>query len=195
VLYVGRFGTRKGVRDVFEAVPGVLARVPAARFVFVGGASPADGPREAAAWVPPKLRAHLDHMAFLGWRNPWTETAKDWYVLGDVLVVPSRYEPFGMVVLEGMLRGRLVVAANTGGPSELLEHERTGLLYRAGDVDEMVDMLCRALVDRDLGRRVKRAARREVRSHWSWESVLPAVHRVYAEVAAARPTRSFAPRP
>ncbi len=53
VLYVGRFGTRKGVQDVFEAVPAVARRAPAARFVFVGGASPEDGPDQAAFLGPP----------------------------------------------------------------------------------------------------------------------------------------------
>jgi glycogen synthase len=192
VLYVGRFGTRKAVGDVFEAVPLVRARIPAARFLFVGGGSPEDGPREAAAWVPARLRDHLDRMAFRGWCESRPPRDADWYGLADVLVVPSRYEPFGMVVLEGMLRGKAVLAADGGGPAELLEHERTGLLYPPGDVDAMAAALCRALGDAGLRRRLGRAARIEARRHWSWTAVLPALLNVYAELVS--PSDSGRPR-
>lgn len=182
VLYVGRFGTRKAVGDVFEAVPLVRDRVPDARFVFIGGASPDDGPNEAAAWVPPRLRGHLDRMSFRGWCDPGSRQRDEWYGLADVLVVPSRYEPFGMVVLEGMVRGRAVIAAESGGPAELVDHGRTGLLYPPGDVDALAAALCRALGDAALRRRLGRAARAEARRRWSWAAVLPSLLDVYAEL-------------
>lgn len=182
VLYVGRFGTRKGVRDVIEAVPEIARGMPAARFLFVGGSSPEDGPTEAAAWVPPQLRAHLRRMTFLGWQDA---SSNDWYTSGDVLVVPSRYEPFGMVVLEGMLRGQAIVAADTGGPAELLRHERTALLYPAGDIDALASTLVRMLRDVRLRRRLGLAARAEVRSRWAWPRVLPALLGAYTQARKA----------
>ena len=185
VLYVGRFGTRKGVRDVIEAVPDIARGLPAARFVFVGGSSPDDGPTEAAAWVPPHLRAHLRRMTFLGWQDASSNATRDWYTSGDVLVVPSRYEPFGMVVLEGMLRGQAIVAADTGGPSELLRHERTALLYPAGDVDALASALVRMLGDVRLRRRLGVAARAEVRARWAWPRVLPALLGAYTQAREA----------
>jgi glycogen(starch) synthase len=185
VLYVGRFGTRKGVRDVIEAVPRVRTEVPDARFVFVGGASPADGPFEAAAWVPPRLRRHRSRMTFIGWHDVPANATPTWYAGADVLVVPSRYEPFGMVVLEGMLSGQAIVAANAGGPAELLRHERTALLYPAGDVEALADALVRMLCDSALRRRLGSAARDEVRQRWTWRQVLPALHGAYAEASRA----------
>ncbi len=184
VLYVGRFGSRKGVRDLIEAVPRIARRVPAARFLFVGGASPDDGPREAAAWVRPELRAHLRRMSFLGWQDAPSGGSPDWYARGDVLVVPSRYEPFGMVVLEGMLRGQAIVAAESGGPAELLRHERTALLYSPGDVDALAASVVRLLGDVSLRRRLGAAARAEVRTRWTWANVLPALEDTYAGARA-----------
>ncbi|MGH3035640.1 MAG: glycosyltransferase family 4 protein, partial [Gaiellaceae bacterium] len=186
VLYVGRFGTRKGVRDVIEAVPRVGREVPGARFVFVGGASPADGPLDAAAWVPPRLRAHLGRMTFLGWSDAPPNVTPPWYAGADVLVVPSRYEPFGMVVLEGMLSGQAIVAAEAGGPGEILRHERTALLYPPGDVDALAAALVRVLRDPGLGRSLGAAAREEARARWAWPRVLPGVERAYAQAAWSR---------
>jgi glycosyltransferase involved in cell wall biosynthesis len=59
------------------------------------------------------------------------------YTAADVLVVPSRYEPFGMVILEGMLYGLAIIAADVGGPAEILEHGRTGLLFPPRDVNAL----------------------------------------------------------
>jgi glycogen(starch) synthase len=183
VLYVGRFGARKGVRDLIAAVPHIARRVPASRFVFVGGASPDDGPAEAAGWVPPALRRHLHRMTFHGWLDAPADASRDWYTAADVLAIPSRYEPFGMVVLEGMLRGQAIVASDTGGPGELLRHDETALLYPAGDVAALAAALVRALRDVDLRRRLGSAARREVRERWTWTRVLPALLRAYADAA------------
>jgi glycogen synthase len=184
VLYVGRFGTRKGIRDVIEAVPATLARVPAARFVFAGGASPDDGPVKAAAWVPPRLRRYQARMTFLGWQHPRSQAVRDCYATADVLVVPSRYEPFGMVVLEGMLAGQAIAAAGVGGPGELLRHGRNALLYAAGDVDALAAAIVRLLKDVSLRRRLGVAARAEVRARWTWSRILPTVVKVYEDAMA-----------
>ena len=58
-----------------------------------------------------------------------SEQLAAWYTRADILVVPSWYEPFGMVILEGMLYGLAIVAALAGGPKEILIGERTGLFY------------------------------------------------------------------
>jgi glycogen synthase len=184
VLYVGRFGTRKGVRDVIEAVPATTEGVPEARFVFAGGASPDDGPLEAAAWVPPRLRRHQVRMTFLGWQHPGSQALRRCYATADVLVVPSRYEPFGMVVLEGMLAGQAIAAAGVGGPAELLRHGRNALLYPAGDVDALAAAIVRLLKDVALRRRLGVAARTEVRARWKWSHILPALAEVYAHATA-----------
>jgi glycosyltransferase involved in cell wall biosynthesis len=76
---------------------------------------------------------------FTGWQSP-VNVAK-WYEAADILVAPSRYEPFGMVMLEGMLYGLAVLAADVGGPSEILEHGRTGLLFPACDVQALSSAL------------------------------------------------------
>jgi glycogen(starch) synthase len=185
VLYVGRFGTRKGITDLIEAVPSIAREVPAARFTIVGGATPADGPAEAAAWVPRRLSKYQARMRFHGWLHPGSGTIS-WYQEADVLVVPSRYEPFGMVVLEGMIAGQAIVAADVDGPAEILEHGRTGLLYPAGCVEELARAVTRLLKDVELRTQLGTAARAEARRRWCWGEAVYRMGRVYGRATAAR---------
>jgi glycogen(starch) synthase len=90
-------------------------------------------------WLPPDLKRYRDHIHFTGWLTA-AEIAR-WYSAADVLAVPSWYEPFGMVILEGMLYGLPIVAAKVGGPSEILEHGRTGLLCPPKDSDALGDAI------------------------------------------------------
>jgi glycosyltransferase involved in cell wall biosynthesis len=127
VLYSGRLVERKGIRELIAAIPRVLEAAPASHFAFAGGPpnlSPAD---VAAQWLTPEAAAHQDRIHFTGWLSPSQLTR--WYRSADVLVVPSRYEPFGMVILEGMAHGLPIVASDVGGPAEILDHGRTGLLF------------------------------------------------------------------
>jgi glycosyltransferase involved in cell wall biosynthesis len=104
-----------------------------------------------------------------------------WYASADILAVPSRYEPFGMVILEGMLYGLGIVASDVGGPAEILEHGRTGLLFPARDVAALSNALQRLL--RYPGERYSlgRAAARQVRSKWLWKDLVRPMLEVYQE--------------
>lgn len=103
------------------------------------------------------------------------------YASADILVVPSRYEPFGMVILEGMLYGLAIVAADVGGPAEILEHGRTGLLFLPRDVEGLSSALQRLLKNPQERKTLGRAAAREVRSKWLWKQLVPPMLDVYRE--------------
>jgi glycogen(starch) synthase len=92
------------------------------------------------------------------------------YAAADILAVPSRYEPFGIVILEGMLHGLAIVAANVDGPAEILEHGRTGLLFPPRDIKALSSALQRLLKNPDERNALGRAAARQVRSKWLWET-------------------------
>src|SRR5207245_5823244 len=82
------------------AMPRILDRHPWTTFVIVGGGSSGDSAKRAAEWLPASLRGE-HRVRFLGWQP----TAGRFYRRCHILVVPSRYEPFGMVILEGMRAG------------------------------------------------------------------------------------------
>lgn len=77
----------------------------------------------------------------------------------DILVSASEHEPFGIVLLEGMARGVPVVAVDAGGPAEIVEHRRTGLLARSGDPVALADAIQPLLISPELRRAIGQAGR------------------------------------
>jgi glycosyltransferase involved in cell wall biosynthesis len=72
-----------------------------------------------------------ENYVLLNWQSR-SELSK-FFLIADVMLVPSRYEPFGMIAVEGMLAGLPVIANDTGGLSEIIDHQKNGLLNRAGN--------------------------------------------------------------
>jgi glycosyltransferase involved in cell wall biosynthesis len=77
----------------------------------------------------------------------------------DILVNASDPEPFGVVVIEGMARGVPVVAVNSGGPGEYIDHGRTGMLARSGQPSALADALEPLLLSRPLRHTIGEAGR------------------------------------
>lgn len=188
VLYSGRFVDRKGIRELLAAIPVVLAAALKTRFVLVGGYG--GGAEIERCWMDEALRPWRNQVHFTGWLTPARVAA--WYRAADVLLVPSWYEPFGMVVLEGMLHGLAVVACAVGGPAEILEHERTALLVPPQDASALAAAVLRLVTDEELRRRVAAEAAAEVRRRWLWPRIVEKMAAVYAEVAAPPPQRRAA---
>lgn len=180
VLYSGRLVERKGIRELLQAIPEVLEAWPDTRFVLAGGPPPLTGEDVAAQWLGPDHTPYRDRILFTGWLSP--RDVYRWYAAADVLVVPSRYEPFGMVVLEGMLHGLPVVASKVGGPADILEHGRTGVLFPPRDAAALATALCWLVGNHAARRRIGRAAARVVRRRWLWERLIPPMIAVYREM-------------
>jgi len=183
VLFAGRFVERKGVRELVAAIPHVLAHAPTTRFVLAGGHRCSSAEEMERWWLPADFGSCRERVHFTGWLT--AEQLAGWYEAADVLVVPSWYEPFGMVVLEGMLHGLAIVAADVGGPAEILEHERTGLLCPPRDAVALGEAVLRVLADRGLAIRLGAAAAAEVRRHWLWPAAVERMQSVYRQ--AVRP--------
>jgi glycosyltransferase involved in cell wall biosynthesis len=179
VLYTGRFVDRKGVRELIAAIPRVLDQAPTTRFVLAGGHRGCSGADMEYWWLPTEHKRYRDAIHFTGWLTP--AQLVQWYLAADVLAVPSWYEPFGMVILEGMLYGLPIVATTVGGPSEILEHGRTGILCQAKDASSLGDAILKLVMDVRLCRRIGIAAAAEVRDRWLWPHVVRKMRGVYRE--------------
>ena len=122
VLFVGRLSTQKGPDILLEAVPGILSHWGNAKVVFAG-----DGDMRGGL----ERRAHELGVAhavrFLGAMGA-NGRLVDLFKSTDLLCVPSRNEPFGVVVLEAWAAGKPVVATHNGGPRHFVEHGTDGLL-------------------------------------------------------------------
>ncbi|MBZ5514675.1 MAG: glycosyltransferase family 4 protein [Acidobacteriia bacterium] len=120
VLFSGRMAYQKGPDVLVEAIPWVLWHYPNAKFVFAGDGE-MRGLVERRAW---ELRvAHATR--FLGYKNGWE--LRNLYKACDAVCVPSRNEPFGIVVLEAWSAGKPVIVSKNGGPDEYVWHDVNGL--------------------------------------------------------------------
>jgi len=105
----------------------------------------------------------------------------EWYRTADILVVPSWYEPFGMVILEGMINGWAVAALAVGGPAEILRDGKTGLLYPPRDAEALAQSILQLVFDANLRKRIANAGAAAVRETWLWPQVVEKMCSVYAE--------------
>jgi glycosyltransferase involved in cell wall biosynthesis len=180
VLFNGRFVDRKGIRELMEAIEIVLGRAPDVQFVLAGGHRGCSGAQMESWLLPEQLRPMQAHVQFTGWLTPQQLTG--WYRKADILVVPSWYEPFGMVILEGMLHGIAIAASAVGGPTEILDHDRTGLLFPARDSKALAEAILRLVRDPNCRLRIGAAGAREVREKWLWHRLIERMQRVYQEL-------------
>jgi phosphatidylinositol alpha-1,6-mannosyltransferase len=126
----------KGVDTVIEALPAVIAQIPDAQFLIVGGGSDTVRLKNLAG-----QRGVSDRVHFLGFVDD--EVLRAYYQSCDVFVMPSAKEGFGFVFLEAMQYGKPVVAANRGGSPEVVLDGITGILVKYGEIAQLE----RALID------------------------------------------------
>jgi glycogen synthase len=178
VLMVGRLVYEKGFQLALAALPGLIARIPGLRFVVAG-----TGIHEAAL-VGQAAQLGLDrHGSFLGWvADP---VLRSLYRIAAVCVIPSIYEPAGLVALEAMACGCPCVVADTGGLREAVPHEVAGLRFTTRDPRALAEAVDRLLGDEPLRRSLVATAAAHVRS-FDWERASRATADVYAELLPDR---------
>ncbi len=179
VLYTGRLVERKGIRDLLAAIPLVLEKAPKTRFVLAGGPPDRSGEDLKHEWLPSECYPYFDQIHFTGWLSQ--DEIEQWYCLADIQVVPSRYEPFGMVVLEGMLYGLPIIASDLGGPKSILDHGKTGLLFPPRDVLAFASAILSLILDPTLRGVLSCAGASDVRCNWLWPHIVGKMRRVYEE--------------
>jgi D-inositol-3-phosphate glycosyltransferase len=152
ILFVGRMDPVKGLDTLVRAMALVMETHPDMRenacLCIVGGDRTDDPARMDAEMARvARLGAELGMGDFLSFLGPQAqEDLRDYYSAAQVVVVPSRYESFGMVALEAMACGTPVIASDVGGLSTLVRHGRTGFLVPDRDAEALAAAL-RCLLD------------------------------------------------
>jgi glycogen synthase len=177
VAYGGRLVHEKGVQDLLAAVPRLRRRHPGLRVVVAGTGPAAAELREQARSL--RLGRSVTFAGFV----PDADLAA-LVAAADCAVVPSRYEPFGMVALEAGAVGTPVVAADVGGLAEVVADGRFGLRFPAGDPAALAGAVSRLLGDPELGRRLVRAGRAALAAGYGWAGVAERTVAVYGRAAA-----------
>ena len=100
----------------------------------------------------------------------------------DIAFMCSKFEAFGRVTVEGMLSGALMIGANTGGTTELIEDGKTGLLYEQGNSDDLCDKIYFALQHKEAMRKIAAAGRRDMYENMSARRNAAEIVEAYKEV-------------
>jgi glycosyltransferase involved in cell wall biosynthesis len=174
LLAMGRLHPNKDFPTLLRAI----SRLPADVHLALAG----EGPERAALESLARELGVAARVAFLGWRGDVGALL----AASEILVVPSRIEPLGNVVLEGFAAARPVVAAAADGPRELIDNGRDGLLVPIGDDAAMADAIAGLLADPSRARAIATAGRAGFESHHAEQPVLAAWDRFLHDAARIR---------
>jgi len=182
VLLVGRLVYEKGFQVALEALPGLIDRVGKLRFVVAGS-----GTHEAELKAQAEQLGLMEHGTFVGWIGD--DVLHSLYRIADLTVVPSIYEPFGLVALEAMASGCPCIVADTGGLREVVPNEDVGLRFRSRDPESLALMAERVLTDSELRDRLVTEASDHVLT-FDWLDVARQTQVLYERVAPLLDTKT-----
>lgn len=182
VFYVGRFDPRKGIETLVRAVGQSKLRGTDLKLIIGGGSRPGhtDGmERDRIESIVDEL-GMSDFTIFPG--RLGDDVLPVYYSAADLCVVPSHYEPFGLVAIEAMASGTPVVASNVGGLQFTVVPEETGLLAAPKDEVAFAAAIDRILLNPTWRNQLGQAARKRVETKFSWEGVASQLSELYTEI-------------
>lgn len=186
VLYVGRFAAHKGVETLVRAFAHCYQQQthPRLRLLLVGSgqADRADDPERMRLEALAQDLGVQDATQFVGQVS--YATLPIYYTAADVCVIPSHYEPFGLVAIEAMACGTPVVASDVGGLKFTVMPGETGLLVPSQDVMAFANAIERVLADAAWVNQLKQQAANRVRQTFSWASVAGQLSDLYRRLLA-----------
>ncbi|MGA9874086.1 MAG: glycosyltransferase family 4 protein [Rhodococcus sp. (in: high G+C Gram-positive bacteria)] len=186
LLYVGRLEYEKGIQDAIAALPRIRRTHPGTTLAIAGEGT-------QFGWLAGLARTHrvARAVSFLGSLDHEELLAN--LHSADAIVLPSRYEPFGIIALEAAAAGAPLVASTAGGLGEAIVDGVTGLSFPPADVGELASAVRRVLDDGPAAQTRADAARRRLTVDFDWKHVAHETAQVY--LAAKRKVRFPLGRP
>lgn len=188
VLYVGRLEQRKGIIDLFGAMPAVLARVPNVRFIIAGADnSLSDGFQarygmDYPTYFGKHYAAVSPAVTFLGIVSE--EKLNALYQACDLFVAPSLYESFGLIYLEAMNYAKPVIGCQVGGIPEVVEQGVTGRLVEPAAPQALAEAIVELLSSPALLRDMGLAGRRRLLDRFTHVQMARGFEAIYRAVLA-----------
>lgn len=172
VVAWGRVQYEKGFQVLVRAVAELRHRIPELRCVIAGRGT-----------YLPELQTQIDvegvtDIVDLAGFVPDDELRRTLQRAGCV-IIPSLYEPFGIVALEGMAAGAPTIMARTGGLAEIVEGTDAGLLFEPGNHHDLAARIEAVLTDPVLAASMRERAARLITEHYTWEAIAASTARVY----------------
>lgn len=177
VLFVGRLVHEKGIQILLQAAPLILANHPDTTFLIAGTGYFEEELRRTA-----DERGITERVRFFGQAND--SDLSELYAMADALVVPSLYEPFGIVALEGMANRVPTITSDSGGLIDIIEHMCNGVTTFAGNPESLAWGVLQVLDNAELADQLSERAREHVVSNFSWEAITARTLQAYHAVVA-----------
>ncbi len=177
IFFVGRMVHEKGVQYLVRAMPRILAQHPDTRLLLAG--------KNSQKFYPMAYELGVErNVEFLGYISD--EMRDCLYEVVDVAVFPSLYEPFGIVALEAMASGCNVIASDTGGLGEVVEHEVNGLTVYPGDPLSIAWAVDRLFDDPQAAEQRRRAALEDINAYYRWDIIGARTVALYEQIHRER---------
>lgn len=175
---VGRLVPWKGHKILLYAAKEVLEEIPNTYFLIVG---------EIPSQLNEKYKFELlnlvkelkiqDNVIFCGWRNSISAIASL-----DVFVLPSQNEPLGRVILEAQSLRKPVIATNSGGNPEIIEHRKTGILVPENNVKLLASAILELLKNPELGAKLALAGEEVAEKNFNLKTYVKNIEHLYTEL-------------
>lgn len=171
ILFCGRLSWQKGPDILVNAIPGILRQHPSSRFMFAGEGDMSDA-------LESQIRQlGVSHaVRFLGYRQG--DELIRLYKLAEAVCVPSRNEPFGIVVLEAWSANKPVIATQNGGPAEYVRHEVDGLKIYPNP-ESVTWGVNQMFCDFDRARWMGQNGRKAVQERFTWDTITEQMLAIY----------------
>lgn len=174
VLYVGRLVYEKGIHILVNAAPKILEKVNA-KFIIVGSGYM----KEQLLDIVKSM--NLEHkVLFAGFLEDDILLKLQKYA--DVSIVPSLFEPFGIVALEAMAAGSPIVVSDTGGLSEIVDHNSTGVKIYPNDPESLAWGVTKILLDEKYSAYLRKNAYKKIKEKYDWKKIALQTKKIYKSV-------------
>lgn len=174
VLFVGRLVYEKGAQVLINAIPKILEKVNA-KFVIVGSGYMKD---QLSTIVRSMGMEHK--VMFTGFVDE--ETLLKLQCCADVSVVPSLFEPFGIVALEAMAAKSPVVVSDTGGLGEIVDHDVTGVKVYPNNTESLAWGITKVLTDEKYRNSLRENAYKRIQEKYDWDKIAQHTKQIYEAV-------------
>lgn len=172
VMSVGRMVPEKGFQVLSDAALDVIRNYHDVRFVIAGKGGMLDSLRARVERLG--ISDRVDFMGFMS-----DEDLNKLFIVSDVAVFPSLYEPFGITAIEGMAAGTPIVVSEAGGLGETVDHGYTGIKTYTGNSDSLAWGILELLYNPDYANYIRDNAYNKVRTVFNWDVIAADTTRVY----------------
>ncbi len=171
ILYVGDLERWKGIDYLIKAWKQIYKRYPSSKFIVVGDGS------EKTKIIQQRSKLPIEYLG----QKKHEEIAKIMRY-STILVLPSLMEGLPNVLLEALASGIPVIATNVGGIPEIIQNEKTGLLIRPKNVQDLISSLSYLIEEENLRNTLSKNGLQFIKQNFSWDSLVNKIETIYNHI-------------